>query len=98
MVVVRCGVLMFMFRFPHLFSHSGGCGEFLVGLGFLCSVSYIKPIPTHIKIVRSCGKKVAQMPPSFHIRTSKYIFFSVVGLAVGSAFGLIGGSSASYRY
>ena len=32
-----------------------------VGLGFLQSVSYIKPIPTHEKIL-CCGEKVAQMP------------------------------------
>ena len=42
-------------------SYYGVRREFLVGLGFLQSVSYIKPIPTHEKII-CCGKKVAQMP------------------------------------
>ena len=41
-------------------SYYGVRREFLVGLGFLQSVSYIKPIPTHEK--KSLWENVVQMP------------------------------------
>ena len=50
--------------------------ENLFGLGFLQSVSYIKPIPAHEKIF-AVGKKVAQMP------LLNLFFLGLVGLGLG---------------
>ena len=54
-----------------------GCLPNLVGLGFLQSVSYIKSIPTHEKII-CCGKNW----PTWPSQTS--FFLGWVGLGLGS--------------
>ena len=52
--------------------------ESLIGLGFLPSVSCIKPIPTHEKLF-AVGKKWPQMP------LLTYFFLGWVGLGLGSS-------------
>ena len=52
--------------------------EKFVGLGFLWSVSYIKPIPTHENIFL-LREKLAEMPPF------TYFFLDWVGLGLGSS-------------
>ena len=51
----------------------------LIGLGFLQSVPYIKPIPTQQKIILCCGENVAQTP----LLTWSFLGWVGLGLALG---------------